>query len=225
MRGCRLWLLWACLTAPACYSLSLMQEPKPLAPGRVRGSVGFGWNLERLPAPSLHTGLRVGVLPHVEARVKASWIGSGAPLQSLQSGLTLELYEDTLQSVVLMPYYRYDPALLEDADELLDEAPEHRRRVHAFALPALYVRHGSTSHVFIGPELQAGARDGHGFFAAGAHLGVSTGRGGQAYFTPELSLLYVLAGQASDARASQSVLRLHDFLLELGVSLTFGSRN
>jgi len=205
-----------------------MQEPKPLRPGAVRAIAGNGFNTARW-APDLSLGLRVGVVPGAEARVKLTLFSDEALVQSVQAGLNLELYAGRAQSVVLMPYYRYDPDVWEDRDELLDENPYPRHRVHAFAAPLLFVQHIGRSHLFIGPELQGGARDGRGFLAVGGHVGVSIAAGKNAHITPEFSLLTVVSGVDApfnrEYAVRESALTLHDVIAEIGLSCTFGAEN
>jgi len=71
----RLAFLLLMAAAPGCYTLSLMQDPKPVAPGTVRATVGMASNIDG-PAPSQHLGVRVGLVPQAEARVKLSFASS-----------------------------------------------------------------------------------------------------------------------------------------------------
>ena len=223
-------LIFTCLLvlSPACYSLSLMQEPKPLRPGTVRVIAGNGFNTAR-GAPDLNLGLRVGLFPRTEARVKLTLFNESAAVQSVQAGFNFELYAGRYQSVVVMPYYRYDPAVWEDQDELFDETAYPHHRVHAFAMPLLFVQHIGRSHLFIGPDLHVGARDGDSFVALGGHVGVSIAAGKYAHITPEFSLLTVVSGvepalnRAFDVR--ETALTLHDVIGEIGLSCTFGAEN
>jgi hypothetical protein len=209
--------------ASGCYTLSLMQDPKPLSPGAVRGSVGMAVNPERA-WPSQHLGLRVGLIPHVEARAKLV-VGGKYFFQSAQAGFNLEVPLATDKSVSFMPYYRFDSFVFEDNDAVFDsEYPHHD--VHALAVPILFVEDLGRDHLFLGPDVHAGMRDARPFLGVGFHLGYAIAAGRYAHITPELSLLAVVAGTAGPSpswtQGPQTTLLPGDVIAELGLSCSFG---
>lgn len=102
---CEMAAAWLPLSAAmtGCYTLSLMQDPRPLAPGTARGSVGMSFN----PGPSLHLAARVGVLPHVKLRAKLSALSQDS-IQSAQLDLNIELSITKNRSIFYMPYARFE---------------------------------------------------------------------------------------------------------------------
>lgn len=211
---------------PACYSLSLMQEPKPVPPGTLRAIAGLAVNPEQ-GGPIPHFGLRLGILPHVEARAKIALLGDKNIVQSGQLGLNVEVALSIHQSLLFMPYYRYDTDLMEDDDSVTDEEHLPRHTVQAFAMPVLLVQHIGQTHLFVGPDVQSGTRDGVSFFALGGHVGFSVPLGPNVHFTPEFSLLTVVAGPQAPPypvwSRPEKLLILHDVIGEIGVSFSFGA--
>jgi hypothetical protein len=218
--------LLALALLPACYSLSLMQDPKPVPPGTFRANAGMAVSFEH-PAPITHLGLRLGIFPNVEARAKVALLGEKGDAQSVQLGYNIELPLSIHQSLLFMPYYRYDPNLWEDKDGLFDESDLPRHKVQAFAMPVLFVQHIGRGHVFIGPDVHAGYRDGASFLALGGHVGFSIAAGRCVHFTPEFSVLTVVDGPEAPPypvwSQPERLLILHDVIAEIGLSVSFGA--
>jgi hypothetical protein len=201
-----------------------MQDPRPVAPGTARGSIGTSFD----PYPSFHLGVRVGVLPHVELRAKLSAISDNNIIQSAQFGLNIELPIAKYQSIFYMPYARFDPEIREPKD-LVSMDPQHpSHSVRAFVAPVLFVQHyGEGNDFFIGPELQIGARDDLQFIAVGGHIGLSFAAGSHGSITPEFSVLTTVSGTArpneSWETGSQTRLLPGDVIAEFGLSYSFGA--
>jgi len=132
------------------------------------------------------------------------------------------------KSVLFMPYYRYDPDILEDKDSLWDsEYPHHE--IHVFAVPVLFVQHFGADQFFLGPDMHLGSRDGLQFAAVGGHVGYAIAAGAHVHFTPELSVLTPIAGtprpNPSWTPGAQTTLLPGDVIVELGLSCSFGAAN
>lgn len=215
----------------ACYSMSLMQEPKPLPKGAVRGAAGLAFNAAIGPVPTPQVAARVGVVDHVEARLKLSSVGSrnrhGRALGGLEAGFNVQPFDSPYVGVFLMPHYRYYQ-IREDADQYFDEyAEQHDRRVHAFAMPTLAVFHLQPYDLFIGPDLHVGTRDKRGFLALGGHIGASVAAGRYVSATLEFGLFGTVAGphgaRDQESALSQPVLTIGQVSAEAALSLSFGS--
>ena len=220
-------LLTLALLASGCYALTIGQEPKPVAPGKVRATTGMGWNLER-PAPYLHVGLRVGVAQRTEARLKLSLLNRF----SLEAGVNVEAVERARWSLFLMPHYRYFSELAEDEFSWRDQQDRVLfRRIQALAVPTLFVVRAWGQEMFAGPDLHVGRRRGAGFLALGGHLGLSFHLGKHVSLTPELALLVVTAGKRDVVHVEDRVIsELAERVLfapgsvmgEAGLSISFG---
>lgn len=213
--------LWAATSG--CYTLSLMQEPRPVPPEMGRGSIGLGFNTKNA-YPSLHLAARVGLVPHVELRAKAS-VGSGDIIQSAQLGVNIELPIGRYQSLFYMPYARIDPQLSENKEPSTDfDDPMHHTR--AFVAPMLFVQHVGAGDFFIGPEVQIGSRDERQFIGVGGHIGCSFAVASYGNITPEFGLLTIVNGTAPTmprAAWQQPTLLQGDVIAEFGLSYSFGA--
>jgi hypothetical protein len=229
--------LAALLSSSACYSLGILQEPKPTPPGKVRASAGIAVNVDR-PLPSHQVAVRVGLWTRTEARLKLSLPGELA-ISGLQAGVNVQPFEGEHVSLFLMPHYRFD-RLLEDTDEFLDEYPDPRAHIQAFAMPMLFVFDVRDHLLFIGPDLHVGARTArgsnqryardrrsYGYLAIGGHVGAGFHVLRRVYLTPELGLVAVVSGPAfadGDGEDSRAVLTKGDVIPEVSLSVSFGGR-
>lgn len=214
----------------SCYSLSLVQEPQVLPPGAVRGTAGISGQVGRLPI--LATGLRAGLFPTGEARLKLSWGFGARALSGLEAGLNLQPYDGERFAVFLLPHYRYYPFLEEDDDQLGDEYFGSERRVQSFALPSLLVVKLPRGHsLFFGPDIHVGTRDGRGFAAWGGHLGLAlTPRIARERLSvvPELAFLHTVMGrerEVDEDGIGQSLLTVGQTIVEFGLGFSFGARH
>jgi hypothetical protein len=233
MKSPRVWNrlgLAALMLCGACYSMTLMQEPRPLPQGAVRGSAGLAVNASN-PGLSVQVAARVGLGAGTEARLKLSLPGaqrtSGVnAVAGVEAGLNYQPYDSESFGIFLMPHYRYYE-INEDFDDFLDESSEHKRRIHAFALPMLAVFHVGWYELFVGPDLHAGTRDQRGFLGLGGHAGASLPCGRFVHLTLETGVVAAVAGvhgsrdQYGDL--SQSVLTVGRLVSEFGLSVSVGS--
>jgi hypothetical protein len=216
------WLsLLSCLLA-ACYSNSLLQEPNPLPPGKVRVGIGVQSFADRGgAAPEL--GLRVGLAEHVEARVKGTLLGGDL-------GLNAELHEDPRFRVVTMPMGKFYKDVLEDSDSFMDEYAPPSRNIVAASVPVIGSVRSGPAEFFAGPDLHAGRRGTDRFAALGGHVGAAIALGEHAHVIPECSLLWSFAGvrakpETVDRAASYQLLSRGDVSGQCGLGFTFGARH
>ncbi|HVZ34350.1 MAG TPA: hypothetical protein VG963_18105 [Polyangiaceae bacterium] len=226
MKRGALWL-GAFALCGACYSMTLMQEPKPLPQGKVRGSAGFAVNTTS-PGPSPQLAARVGLGAATEVRLKLSFPARTGPVGDVEAGFNVQPYDSKLFGLFLMPHYRYY-VIEEDFDGHFDEDdPEHKRRIQAFAIPMLAVFHVGWYELFIGPDLHAGTRDRRGFLALGGHIGASVASGRFVHLTLEVGVLGSVAGvhtmRGQEGALTQSVLTVGNLMSEIGFSVSFGSQ-
>jgi hypothetical protein len=207
--------------ACGCYSLGIMQEPKVLPAGKVRGVASLALQpTSDAPAPFVQAGLRVGLGGRTEAQVALLSF-----IQGLKVGVGVAPYESALFDLFLMPNYRYFWNVVEEAGWI--EGRSSERRVHALALPMLGVFHIAGHDLFVGPDLHAGRRDQRGFLALGGHFGVATPlRNNHVSLIPEISVLGVLIGQRQGIDPSSGdrhvVLARGKLMVELGFAISFG---
>ena len=91
--------------------MTLMQEPKPLPQGAVRGSAGLAVNASN-PGLSLQVAARVGLGASTEARLKLSLPGAQLTtgvrvVSGVEAGLNDQPYDSESFGIFLMPHYRY----------------------------------------------------------------------------------------------------------------------
>jgi len=218
--GC--WWLGPLALCGACYSMTVMQEPKPLPQGAVRGSLGLGVNTSA--GVSAQLASRVGLGLRTEARLKLSFAGDGRALGGTEAGLNCQPYDAQRVGLFLMPHYRYYAI---NDDDVRDDYYGTTRRIHAFAIPMLAVFHLGWYELFVGPDLHAGTREQQGFLGVGGHVGGSVAASRFVHLTLETGLIGTVAGidasrdQYGDV--SQSVLTVGDVQVEVGFSVSVGS--
>jgi hypothetical protein len=221
----RAWGVTAFAALAACYSLSAMQEPRPLPQGGVRPAVGLGIDSKR-GGPSLQLGTRVGLGAGTEVRLKLVLPGERALISGTEAGLNWQPWDSERIGIFLMPHYRYY-RVNEDDDGPFDEYCCQERTIQAFAMPSLVVFHLQPYDLFVGPDVHAGTRQRHGFLALGGHLGASVRAGRFVHLTLEGGLLGSVAGprrQANDNDGvTQSILTVGALTAELGFSVSLGS--
>jgi len=222
-------LLLASLAVTGCYSLGVGQDPRPLGPGGVRGSVGVHYQVES-DVPYVQVGARVGVVDGSEVRVQMSFVDDhpGAVLQGLQAGVNVEAYAGDRFSLFLMPNYRLYRFVEDNTSDANDDPVVAERRVQAFAMPTLFVFDWEGQDMFLGPSLHLGARDQAAFFALGAHAGFSFHTPeDHLSITPEVSVMTgVLASVLDNDPYTRNRLFLPGSVMaELGLSMTFGSKH
>jgi hypothetical protein len=223
----RLWGIAALALVTACYSMSTLQEPKPLPQGAVRGSVGLGSvAAHHRGFPDLQLALRVGLIDRVESRLKLVLPGSDRGVGGVEAGINILPVDSQYVGLFLMPHYRYY-RVDEDFDDWFDESGNHPRRVHAFAMPTLAVFHLPSCDLFVGPDLQAGTRQRRGMLAIGGHLGTSFAAGRYVHLTVETGIVGAVAGTSRQrdryGDLSQQVLTVGDTTIEIAFSVSVGS--
>lgn len=188
----------------ACYSTSLLQDTRVLAPGRVRGMVGVGY----APAGAsnnhflVEAGARVGVARRLELQGKLTNGGS------MMGGLKLSLRDDASPfRISLLTGAQYGSVLL----DMRGEGWWAERKVFGVNLtPVFGFRLHDDVELLIAPDLEAGFKRGHSFqnaqmgpvqpgyqdpwFGLGARGAVALHVGTHVTFIPECSLLVVVAG-------------------------------
>ncbi|MDB4973629.1 MAG: hypothetical protein JWN48_1970 [Myxococcaceae bacterium] len=180
-----------------CFSASLLQEPRLLAPGKVRSAVGF-----ELGTKSLNTtpilGVRVGVAPRVEARGKFILTQGG------ELGVNVHAVDGEVWDLLLMPTY-----VDHDVSNLFDE-DSGEAHFRALALPVVLsatLDDAEQLHFFFGPDVRIGRRNQVGWSAAGFHFGAAVaGPNDHGTFIPECSFLEGIWGHPSESGSDEAYL-------------------
>jgi hypothetical protein len=208
--------------ASACYSNSLLQEPRVLPPGKVRvGLGGQGYPGMGGGAPEL--GLRVGLFERTEARVKGTLTGADL-------GLNVLAHEDDLLRVLLMPTLKlYEGATTDaDGDAIIDEDWHTHHDFRAASLPVIVAAQLGPVELFAGPDLQLGKRGSRRFGALAGHFGIAIPLGPNVTFIPELSVCWAFHGPRpiaySNTGPADDYLARGDVAAQLGAGFTFGNR-
>lgn len=207
----------------ACYSTSLLQEPEPLMPGRVRFAAGVIGNTT---GAGPEVGLRVGLPKDMEVRAKLS-------LSTVEAGLNVRAYDGEVIDLFLMPGYSAALFYEEDVDPFFDESARlSERRLQALVMPAIAKFEVTPRFdVFVGPDLRVGTRDAQGWFGAGGHLGmVFSEPTDHMSLVPECSLLRGVLGASAappdeDGDGRSKRLTPGDWQATCGLGVTLGGRH
>ncbi|MDB4986695.1 MAG: hypothetical protein JWN04_1873 [Myxococcaceae bacterium] len=199
------------LVVAGCYSSSLLQEPKPLPPGKVRGAIGLEIASPTGVSPAV--GARIGLAPRTELRGKLS--GGGGEI-----GINVQAVDSKVFDLMLMPSF-----IEYDIDDAFDEYSPHVHMI-GFALPIVAsasLDEAEQVQLFFGPDLRFGKRNDAAWSAVGVHVGAAiAGPYDHGTFIPECAFLQgvMAAESASVSPAGRTLSKgTHTISCSLGVTL------